>query len=72
MITRNLMLSPDCSDVWDLEGVISYLPSMDLSLVSHDIVLMRTDVIKLLNRVPEHDSLFSCSTERNVNEWERF
>ena len=26
-------------------------------------------VINLLNRVPEHDSLFSCNTERNVKQW---
>ena len=43
------------------------------SPVSRHIVLMCTNVINLLNRVPEHDSLtFLCYTERNVNEWERF
>ena len=37
--------------------------------VSRHIVLMRTNVINLLNRVPEHDSLtFSCCTELNVNQ----
>ena len=37
------------------------------SLVSRDIVLMRTNVINLLNRVPKHDSLdFFCGTQNKM------
>ena len=39
------------------------------ALVSRDIVLMCTNVINLLNRVPEHVSqTFSCCTERKENQ----
>ena len=51
------------------------------SLVSRDIVLMRTNVIHLLNRVPEHDSLtffrlselpYRTKCKPMHFEWERF